>query len=782
MAQFKGFSGLRTYTVPLQRDLNELARYIKDIEGRLGRLVEGESINVTSPTSSLAHHATTHATGGSNTDPLDVFSFTWKHEHIFTPTSATRRPLTINAHTSQTASLLLATDANDNDVIEWGFDGKVGLGDPTRNATLNIRISSNAVPPDDISGMVFWNAVDDISPLVADGVAIGISFMLNKAPGGSSDYDLRRSAIDGPIIHYNAVGTHKSITTSTSPDLLALRVVPLNITGAYTYFVVYHATTGGNALMMGNHQGGAGGTVHYGWRMPSNTASTTASIRYNSSSLSDLTASFDAAAMEISPNTNYHIGTVVREAGGDHYYYHKGQAIAAPGGGRYNNTATMVIRTLFAHSGSFIAQTGTGFVEHILYNVALTAEQVQQITNYLLQQYGDLEAVSGGTPAFQWQDVDTSVLGEISEVGYLHVGGENAVRRVHITDTATQLRVAYDSNTYLELAVGSTGTSIFSVDGTSHLTIDDDDYVLIENFSTITAVNTTTQGALWLGNETGLNLLLDNAQIQARSTTLASTLYIQPFGGPTEVGDLSSVSELRVNSYTVMAPQVGGGNTLTLQAAAGATSSTYVAICKDNLGAYGSGFDNIGMPSNYDGTELTYRFTSHTDNPGGFPIGIAFIFRRSGTASLDHTQWINSPSTIISHMDTAGQLYFGSGTTAPYAYITRANIWTLQQQFELQLALKAISEPSSPASGYVALYIDTADGAIKVKKSSGTVVNLEEVYQISRGTVLPTASATTVSLFLLDRTASTLGDIFYVKGKLGNGNWSYAPLASFPAS
>ena len=39
--------------------------------------------------------------------------------------------------------------------------------------------------------------------------------------------------------------------------------------------------------------------------------------------------------------------------------------------------------------------------------------------------------------------------------------------------------------------------------------------------------------------------------------------------------------------------------------------------------------------------------------------------------------------------------------------------------------LKAIAVPSSPSAGYVRLFIDTADGHIKYKRSNGDVVLVE---------------------------------------------------------
>ena len=71
--QFRGITGLRTYTVPLQRDLSELVRHVTDINGRLGLLTQGESIATTTaaarkPGRGLVSHAYTHELLG--TDPI----------------------------------------------------------------------------------------------------------------------------------------------------------------------------------------------------------------------------------------------------------------------------------------------------------------------------------------------------------------------------------------------------------------------------------------------------------------------------------------------------------------------------------------------------------------------------------------------------------------------------------------------------------------------------------------------------------------------------------------
>ena len=46
-------------------------------------------------------------------------------------------------------------------------------------------------------------------------------------------------------------------------------------------------------------------------------------------------------------------------------------------------------------------------------------------------------------------------------------------------------------------------------------------------------------------------------------------------------------------------------------------------------------------------------------------------------------------------------------------------------KFDHFVDLKAVAEPTTPASGYVRFFIDSADGLIKIKKSNGDVVIIE---------------------------------------------------------
>jgi len=87
-----------------------------------------------------------------------------------------------------------------------------------------------------------------------------------------------------------------------------------------------------------------------------------------------------------------------------------------------------------------------------------------------------------------------------------------------------------------------------------------------------------------------------------------------------------------------------------------------------------------------------------------------FSYNIVGAALTGSNKTLNSP--LITGTDTLASL----GIT---------NVFSVGQKFDNYQDIKAISEPSSPSSGYVRFFIDSGDGLIKIKKSNGDVVILE---------------------------------------------------------
>jgi hypothetical protein len=59
------------------------------------------------------------------------------------------------------------------------------------------------------------------------------------------------------------------------------------------------------------------------------------------------------------------------------------------------------------------------------------------------------------------------------------------------------------------------------------------------------------------------------------------------------------------------------------------------------------------------------------------------------------------------------------------AYEDEANTFAVPQKLESYSDLKAVGVPGNPAAGYVRLFIDSGDSKIKIKRSDGTVIDLE---------------------------------------------------------
>ena len=80
-------------------------------------------------------------------------------------------------------------------------------------------------------------------------------------------------------------------------------------------------------------------------------------------------------------------------------------------------------------------------------------------------------------------------------------------------------------------------------------------------------------------------------------------------------------------------------------------------------------------------------------------------------------------NTITDIPDSAlppGMVY----TEMPNTFI-ETNIFAVPQKFDDYNEVKAITPPANPATGYVRLYLDSADNKYKIKKTDGTVVDLE---------------------------------------------------------
>jgi hypothetical protein len=177
MAQFRGFSGLRTYPVPLIRDLRELQRYLDDLSEQLARLDPDDSGGqpVIPPggdgPTNTARHAWTHATkvnANTGTDSLDAYHMKWRKKQIIEPDLAadTDVPLQIKAKGStQTADMLNVFDTVSDEQFTITGTGLAAFSGANETARVNIKgVAPTAIAPDEIGVAPFiWFRADDIT-------------------------------------------------------------------------------------------------------------------------------------------------------------------------------------------------------------------------------------------------------------------------------------------------------------------------------------------------------------------------------------------------------------------------------------------------------------------------------------------------------------------------------------------------------------------------------------------------------------------------------------------
>ena len=115
--------------------------------------------------------------------------------------------------------------------------------------------------------------------------------------------------------------------------------------------------------------------------------------------------------------------------------------------------------------------------------------------------------------------------------------------------------------------------------------------------------------------------------------------------------------------------------------------------------------------------------------------------------------------------DTANSVLNLSKSSLPtsIAYEDETNTFSASQKLETYSELKAIAAPGNPASGYVRLYIDSGDNKIKVKRSDGSVIDLEALGPggglDERVIIKEAGTAISATARRLDFTDATLWDI-----------------------
>lgn len=230
MAQRKPFSGLRTYSRPLQNDLRKLERDLANIDARLASLIPGENIGSQNTGSGLVNHAFRHATRRGalyGQDPIDVYEFDWARAHIFQPRDDTI-PITIrgNIVVDNTTDLLEIFDTPGNQALEINYARQHSINAAPQTAYLNIKGDGGApFTPTDIAELEAWYDFNDSSTLTLSGIEIvtctdksGNGHTLTGTESGPSTTGPFRPQIRSDDPYFTTLGMNAALTIGDTLD------------------------------------------------------------------------------------------------------------------------------------------------------------------------------------------------------------------------------------------------------------------------------------------------------------------------------------------------------------------------------------------------------------------------------------------------------------------------------------------------------------------------------------------------------------------------------------
>jgi hypothetical protein len=120
-------------------------------------------------------------------------------------------------------------------------------------------------------------------------------------------------------------------------------------------------------------------------------------------------------------------------------------------------------------NGSSVIRSNVFMAELLIFDSALGTDDQTTIEDYLKNKYNVAGGMSGGggAPFTQLRSNDDTVLTEFDETGKLHIGGEDPVASLQVTDTTEQARLGYDASNYLSVTVASDGSTTLALTGTA---------------------------------------------------------------------------------------------------------------------------------------------------------------------------------------------------------------------------------------------------------------------------------------------------------------------------
>ncbi len=463
----------RTEKLPLEtvNDFRELELYLKDVEQRLARATSGEPLNVVNNIfqegSTIGKHAWTHQT--SSTDPISPYAYTWKNTHVFQP-STDLIPITVKASSSQTQNLLEMYDVSDSKVVEVDEFGKMGLNSPAMNAVLNIK---STFSPDQIEGLVFWFRVEDLSDLS------NITEVTSWPDASGNSRDATPPAgQDGPTYYTDGAGGGGAGPGSgprtyfydvlAPVDLLAIGGSAINLQEYSVIAVVQGPDNGENFHLLGGDANEFLMPMRYHATNSANSRGTISWMTGNEIS------AYTSGELDIDDFFVFSV-TQTKDSATQATLASRKNAVDVSAGQPLTDSGGVVLPMRYIggrSAGTSTYNSSNSYIKAILvYDRVLTASEVTSVENYLADNYsitgGSLGTGGGASDLTQWQDSSDNILSEVDTEGSFHIGGPDPARKLHVTDTAPQVRVAYDGSNYYETEVASDGKTTHTLTASS---------------------------------------------------------------------------------------------------------------------------------------------------------------------------------------------------------------------------------------------------------------------------------------------------------------------------
>jgi len=662
-------------------------------------------------------HAHKHATGGTSqsgtgSDPIAPYTFKWTNAHTFEMATTDRVPLTLKRVSNQTSNFIFVTDKSDNEAFEMNSDFQVSIGAPAvKGSALNVKRLAidqsvgDANDPSELPSIAphlkVWFRTEDITG-VSDGDAFTSSdptwadhatTVPGNTSGGNALSAVPSSSPTGTVVGPKYFSSTQSlngypvVTRHTDQGLVGFGSSGITMGGndPFTLIAVYRASANTSFILGAN--GGSGAT---GFQFPGNEASTDAKV-WKTGSSTTIGAAFDNSSGYLGTD-DWHIG--VWTSNGVYIAYRHdtaavGSATAETSSGQYLFMARV--------NAQYSSSKGAAMVEMIYYNSELSTANIELLENYLIQKYfGSLSDVA------QW-DPGAGVDGIIKrDTGRMGIGTITPAAKLDVLATSEQARLSYDGSNYASFTVDNAGNLAIALTGTTP------EATFADNVNVTGEVLITGANGLYFGAKA------TGAQIAVSGADLVINPDVDSNSGTLNILDGVEITQ-------------SNASILGLKLTAASATTDVFEILK-NAGPSTFKVTDAGRLYGPDGI-VPMAFYSRTDNDGFTPKGLFEFYRDSGAdGSSFHTTWYGAAGATILDLTMAGQLRYGGSATQEYLWETgsfTAVTFTGKPTFDSGWLTKKIAEPTTPASTYGSVFLDTADGILKIKHDDGTVVNLE---------------------------------------------------------